>query len=77
MTKIEKILKDKDLSQSGLIRLIKEKAGFQIGRDRISKICRGITINYSVETAVLLSEALDVKVDDIIEIKKVRKTNNK
>lgn len=75
MTKIEKILNERGMLQGDLIRLIQKKSGFKIGRDRISKICTGKLKNYTVETARLLSEALNVSMDEIVEIKNVKKQN--
>jgi DNA-binding Xre family transcriptional regulator len=74
-TKIEKILRDRGWSQGDLVRSIKAKSGFKIGRDRISKICTGRLTNYTVETARLISEALDVSIDDIVDIENVKKIN--
>lgn len=74
-TKIEKILRERNLSQGDLVRLIKQKSGFKIGRDRISKICTGRLTNYTVETARMISEALEVPMDEIVEIQNVKKTN--
>jgi DNA-binding Xre family transcriptional regulator len=75
MTKIDSILQERNMSQGDLIRLIKNSSGFKIGRDRISKICTGRLKNYTIETAVMISEALDVDIEDIIEIKNVKKNN--
>jgi hypothetical protein len=66
---------DRELSQGDLRRMIKRKSGFVIGRDRISKICTGKTKTYNLLTGVLIAEALDIKIDEIIELKNVRKTN--
>jgi DNA-binding Xre family transcriptional regulator len=74
-TKLELILQEKGMSQGDLMRLIKEKSGFKIGRDRISKICTGRLKNYTLETAVMISEALEIPVDEIVELKDIRKTN--
>lgn len=74
-TKIERILRDRGWSQGDLVRSIKAKSGFKIGRDRISKICTGRLTNYTVETARLISEALDVSIDDIVDIENVKKIN--
>jgi DNA-binding Xre family transcriptional regulator len=63
------------MSQGDLMRLIRDKSGFKIGRDRISKICTGRLKNYTLETAVMISEALEVPVDQIVELKEVRKVN--
>jgi DNA-binding Xre family transcriptional regulator len=74
-TKLEKILRDRNMSQGDLVRLIKAKSGFKIGRDRISKICTGRLTNYTVETARMISEALTVSMDDIVEIENIKKNN--
>jgi DNA-binding Xre family transcriptional regulator len=74
-TKIEKILRERNMSQGDLVRLIKAKSGFKIGRDRISKICTGRLTNYTVETARMISEALEVPMDDIVQIENVKKNN--
>lgn len=74
-TKIEKILRERNMSQGDLVRLIKAKSGFKIGRDRISKICTGRLTNYTVETAKMISEALEVSMDEIVEIENVKKIN--
>jgi len=75
MTKIEKILTDRGMSQGDLLRLIIAKSGFKVGRDRISKICTGRLQNYTMETAVMIAEALEVTVDDIVELKNIKKEN--
>lgn len=74
-TKLEKILQERGLSQGDLMRMIRDKSGFKIGRDRISKICTGRLKNYTLETAVMISEALDIPVDEIVELKEIRKVN--
>jgi len=74
-TKLELILQERGLSQGDLMRLIRDKSGFKIGRDRISKICTGRLKNYTLETAVMISEALQVPVDEIVELKEIRKVN--
>jgi transcriptional regulator with XRE-family HTH domain len=74
-TKIEQILQQRGLSQGDLMRLIRSKSGFKIGRDRISKICTGRLTNYTVETAVMIAEALEVPVGEILELKDIRKVN--
>lgn len=76
-TKLEKILRERGLSQGDLMRLIKAKSGFKIGRDRISKICTGRLQNYTVETARLISEALGVTMDEIVDLKDIKKENAK
>jgi DNA-binding Xre family transcriptional regulator len=75
MTKLELLLQDRGMSQGDLMRLIRDKSGFKIGRDRISKICTGRLKNYTLETAVMISEALEIPVDEIVELKEIRKVN--
>lgn len=74
-TKLELLLQERGMSQGDLMRLIKDKSGFKIGRDRISKICTGRLKNYTLETAVMISEALEIPVDEIVELKEIRKVN--
>lgn len=74
-TKLERILRDRGLTQGDLQRLIKAKSGFKIGRDRISKICTGRLTNYTVETAKMISEALEISMDSFVELQDVKKTN--
>jgi DNA-binding Xre family transcriptional regulator len=74
-TKLELLLQERGMSQGDLMRLIRDKSGFKIGRDRISKICTGRLKNYTLETAVMISEALEIPVDEIVELKEVRKVN--
>jgi len=75
ITKLEAILLERNLSQGDLIRLIHDRSGFRIGRDRISKICTGRLKNYTMETAVMIAEALEVSVSDIVELTNIKKTN--
>lgn len=74
-TKLEAILRKKKLTQGDLRRMIRDKSGFLIGRDRISKICTGRMKKYNIETAVMIAEALEVNVDDIIELREIKKAN--
>ena len=66
-TKLEELLMDKDMSQGDLIRKIKDNTGQKIGRDRISKICTGKLKNYTIKTAVMIKDALEVGLDDFVE----------
>jgi len=75
MTKLERILLERNLSQGDLVRMIQDKSGFRVGRDRISKICTGRLKNYTMETAVMIAEALEVTVDDIVELRDIKKSN--
>jgi len=67
MTKLAKILIRKKMSQRDLQRAIFDKCNVFIADDRISKMVNGILTNYHVNTAKILADALEVKIDDIIE----------
>jgi DNA-binding Xre family transcriptional regulator len=75
MTKLEQILTEREMSQGDLVRLIRDRSGFKVGRDRISKICTGRLTNYTMETAVMIAEALGVTIDDLVELKDIKKEN--
>jgi len=74
-TKLEAILREKKITQGDLRRMIIDKYGLLIGRDRISKICTGRMKKYNIETAVMIAEALEVNVQDIIELQGIKKSN--
>ena len=75
ITKLQKILLDRGMTQADLMRAITKKTGFQIGRDRICKIVNGNLKNYTLETAVMIAESLQVNVDDIVELREIKKKN--
>jgi transcriptional regulator with XRE-family HTH domain len=75
MTKLKSLLKEKGIRQQELIDIIEQNTGFKIGRDRISRICTGKSLNFSMETAVMISQALNVPIDEIVEITNVKKIN--
>lgn len=68
-TKIQEILNQKGLTQGDFILLIQRKTGYHFGRSYISKICSGKLENYTIKTALIISQSLDVEVDEIIEEK--------
>jgi DNA-binding Xre family transcriptional regulator len=67
MTKLEEILLERDMSQGDLIKIINKNTGQKLGRDRVSKICTGRLKNYTIRTAVMIKDALEVKFEDFIE----------
>ena len=67
MTKLAMILAERGMSQRDLQRSIQNQYGFKIGDDRISKMVSGKLKNYHIQTAKLIADSLDVKVDDIID----------
>lgn len=68
MTKIAKILQDKNLTQRDLQRMILLRHGTYIGDDRMSRMVNGKLTNYSLRTAYLIAETLNVHIDDICEV---------
>ena len=67
MTKIQKILKDKNMSQTDLYEKIKLNCNTFLGRDVISKIVRGKKQNFEIFTLLKICVALNVTPNDIIE----------
>jgi DNA-binding Xre family transcriptional regulator len=67
MTKLAVILAERGMTQRDLQREILSRQGFKIGDDRISKMVNGKLKNYHIQTAKLVANTLNVKVDDIIE----------
>ena len=67
MTKLQTILKEKNITQRALYNLIAEKCSTPIGYDRISKIVNGKVNNYSVYTLLKLCIALDVTPNQLVE----------
>lgn len=67
MTKLQKILEEKEMSQRDLQRAIYEKYGIVLGDDRISKMVTGRLTNYHVKTAKILAQTLNVSLDTIVE----------
>jgi DNA-binding Xre family transcriptional regulator len=66
MTKLAKILKDRGMSQRDLQRAINAKFNVKIGDDRISNMTTGKLKNYHLKTAIMISQSLDVTLNDII-----------
>lgn len=66
-TKLGALLIQRDMSNEELRRKIQEQFGENIGSDRISRIVNGQLTNYYIRTAVLISRALSVPVEDILE----------
>jgi transcriptional regulator with XRE-family HTH domain len=66
-TKLQKLLNNNGLTQGDLILKIQQKYGIELTRSYVSKICAGVITNYTVRTALIFSETLGVKLDDIID----------
>jgi len=68
MTKLAKILIDRGMTQRDLQRAIYEKFLFFIGDDRISRMVNGKLTNYHLQTAKMIADTLEVRIDDIAEL---------
>jgi len=66
-TKLANLLNGRGMTQRDLQRAIQAKFGVHIGDDRISKIYTGRLTNYHLKTAVMISQTLEVRIDDIVE----------
>ena len=66
VTKINKILIERGLTQTDLYELIKSN-GSEIGKDRINRIVNGKLNNYHTNTANVLANALGVTLDEIVD----------
>jgi DNA-binding Xre family transcriptional regulator len=75
MGKLETILLEKGYTQSDLQKLIYAKSGFVMSKSHISRIANGHLKDIKLSTITLIAEALDVKVDDLNELKNIRKNN--
>lgn len=67
MTKLAMILIDRGMTQRDLQRAIYEKFDILIGDDRISRMVNGKLTNYQLQTAKVIADTLEVKIDDIVE----------
>jgi len=68
-TKLQKILNEKNLTQGDFILQVQYKYGLVFTRSYISKVCSGIITNYTVKTALIISDTLGVGLEDIIDTK--------
>lgn len=66
-TKLAQLLQEKGWSQVELRLNIFEKTGYNIGADRISKMVNGTLTNYSISTAKIFADVLDVSLDELID----------
>lgn len=62
------ILIDRGMTQRDLQRAIYEKFDILIGDDRISRMVNGKLTNYQLQTAKVIADTLEVKIDDIVEL---------
>ena len=68
VTKLYKILADRGLSQKELFELIiKENDGNKVSMYILNEIINGKHKNYHINTAILIANALDVPIDDIVD----------
>jgi transcriptional regulator with XRE-family HTH domain len=68
VTKLYNILAQRGLSQKELYELIiKENGGNKVSMYILNEIINGKRKNYHINTAILISNALDVPIDDIVD----------
>ena len=67
-TKLAKFLIDNNISQIDLYYLIQYRTGKHIGMDRISNLVNGKKTNINIDTAKTICKALDVTLNDIIDM---------
>lgn len=67
-TKLAKFLIANEISQQDLYYLIQYKTGKHIGMDRISNLVNGKKTNINMETAKAICKALEVTLDEIIDM---------
>ena len=68
VTKLYKILLDRSMTQKDLYNLIKQtNGGKSISMYILNGIVNGNRKNYNINTAILISNALNVPIDDIVD----------
>ena len=67
MTKLKKILAERDITQRELHQMIKNKCHTPVGLDRICNIANGKVNNYSLFTLLKICYALDCTPNDLID----------
>jgi plasmid maintenance system antidote protein VapI len=55
------------MTQTDLYNLIQAQTGKTIGRDRINRIVNGKQTNFQVDTAKIISNALGLTIDEILD----------
>jgi DNA-binding Xre family transcriptional regulator len=66
MTKINKILIERGLTQTDLFNLI-QLTGKNIGKDRISRFVSGKQTNMHIDTLKVFAQALGVTIDEVVD----------
>jgi DNA-binding Xre family transcriptional regulator len=66
MTKINKLLIERGLTQTDLFNLI-QLTGKNIGKDRISRYVSGRQTNMHIDTLKVFAKALGVTIDEIVD----------
>ena len=66
-TKLKKLLREKEITQTELYYLIKDKCKSYLGQDVISRIVNGKKKNYELFTLLKLCVALNVSPNQIVE----------
>jgi DNA-binding Xre family transcriptional regulator len=68
VTKLYQILAKRGMSQKDLYELIiKENNGNKVSMYILNEMVNGKRTNYHINTAILIANALDVSIDDIVD----------
>ena len=66
-TKLKKLLREKEISQTDLYNIIKDQCNSYLGQDVISRIVNGKKKNFELYTLLKICLALNCKPSEIIE----------
>lgn len=67
MTKIQAILKEREITPTQFQKLLLQKSKSKMGLCRISKLIHGKLTNYTIKTAKAIANSLDVTINDIVD----------
>ena len=67
MTKIQAILKEREITPTQFQKLLIKKGNAKMGLCRISKLIHGKITNYTIKTAKSIAKSLDVTLNDIVD----------
>lgn len=65
-TKLQKLLNHRNLTQKWLSEKVAEQCHTPLNEAQINKICKGVAVNYHVNTLIKICRALDVTPNEIL-----------
>lgn len=66
MTKLKSILKERKMTQTQLFNLISQQCVTPVPKYQISRICNGVTSNFTIITLMKICRALEVTPNDLL-----------